>query len=138
MIKSQYCGGFLLSTMLFASLFSCFLTIKLCAEPLRPPSVPLVTCDPYFSIWSPGDRLTDADTVHWTGALRRMTGLVKIDGKNFRVMGAEPAGVPALPQAKLETLPTRTIYTFEGQGIRLTLVFMSPKLPSNLDLLSRP
>ena len=50
-----------------------------------------------------------------------MTGLVKIDGKNFRVMGAEPADVPALPQTSLQVLPTRTIYAFEGEGVRLTI-----------------
>ena len=106
--------------------------------PLRPPAVPLVAHDPYFSIWSPGDKLTDADTVHWTGKPHRLTSLVRIDGKAFRLMGKEPANVPALPQTNLEVLPTRTIYTFEGDGVRLTMTFMTPALPENLEVLSRP
>jgi Domain of unknown function (DUF5127)/Domain of unknown function (DUF4964) len=106
--------------------------------PLRPPAVPLVAHDPYFSIWSPADKLTDADTVHWTGKPHRLTSLVRIDGKAFRLMGKEPASVPALPQTNLEVLPTRTIYTFEGEGVRLTLTFMTPALPEDLDVLSRP
>ncbi|NOS68440.1 MAG: DUF4965 domain-containing protein [Verrucomicrobia bacterium] len=106
--------------------------------PLRPPAVPLVTHDPYFSIWSPADKLTDADTVHWTGKPHRLTSLVRIDGKAFRLMGKDPADVPALPQTNLEVLPTRTIYTFEGEGVRLTLTFMTPALPDDLEVLSRP
>jgi len=106
--------------------------------PLRPPAVPLVAHDPYFSIWSPGDKLTDVDTTHWTGKPHRLTSLVRIDGKAFRVMGKEPANVPALPQTNLEVLPTRTIYTFEGEGVRLTLTFMTPALPDDLEVLSRP
>jgi len=106
--------------------------------PFRPPSVPLVTHDPYFSIWSPADKLTDADTVHWTGRPHRLTSLVRVDGKAFRVMGKAPAGVPALPQTNLAVLPTRTIYTFGGAGVRLTLTFMTPALPENLEVLTRP
>ena len=108
------------------------------AATLRPPSVPLVACDPYFSIWSPADKLTDADTVHWTGKPHRLTSLVRIDGKAYRLMGKEPANVPALPQTGVEVLPTRTIYTFEGEGVRLTLTFMTAALPEDLMIYSRP
>jgi hypothetical protein len=108
------------------------------AAPLRPPSVPLVTCDPYFSIWSPGNKLNEVNTTHWTGKAQRLASLLRIDGHAFRIMGAEPANIPALPQTKLEVLPTRTIYTFEGAGVRLALTFMTADLPEDLDLVSRP
>ncbi|MFA6564470.1 MAG: DUF4965 domain-containing protein [Verrucomicrobiia bacterium] len=106
--------------------------------PLRPPSVPLVACDPYFSIWSPADQLAATNTTHWTGKPHRIASLVRVDGKTFRIMGAEPAGVPAMEQKSLTVLPTRTIYTFEGAGVALTLTFMTPALPDDLDVLSRP
>ncbi|HVV70975.1 MAG TPA: DUF4965 domain-containing protein, partial [Verrucomicrobiae bacterium] len=105
---------------------------------LRPPSVPLVACDPYFSIWSPADQLPDADTVHWTGKPHRLTGLVRIDGKTFRLMGKEPANLPAATQTAREVTPTATTYVFEAGGIELTLSFVTPALPENLDLLSSP
>ena len=108
------------------------------AEALRPPSVPLVASDPYFSIWSPGDKLTDMDTTHWTGKQQRLASLVRIDGKAFRLMGAEPANLPTLAQTKLEVLPTRTIYSFAGSGVSLTLMFLTAALPQDLDILSRP
>ncbi len=104
----------------------------------RPPSVPLVACDPYFSIWSNADRLTDDTPRHWTGRTHGLASLVRIDGKPFRVMGKEPSTVPALPQASLQVLPTRTIYEFAGEGVGLTLTFMTPALPDDLDILARP
>jgi hypothetical protein len=108
------------------------------AARLRPPSVPLVTHDPYFSIWSPADMATGADTVHWTGRPHRLTSLARVDGRAFRLLGREPAQVAPLPQVDLEVMPTRTIYTFEGQGVRVTLTFMTPALPEDLDVLARP
>src|SRR5690242_1067498 len=65
---------------------------------LRPPAVPLIACDPYFSVWSPADKLTDADTVHWTGKKHRLNSAVTIDGKKFRVLGKDASDVPALTQ----------------------------------------
>ena len=104
----------------------------------RPPAVPLVTCDPYFSIWSAADRLTDVRTTHWTKRPHRLTSLVRIDGKAFRLMGDEPKATPALNQIGLEVLPTRTIYRFEGNGVRVCITFMTPAFPDDLDLMSRP
>ena len=112
--------------------------VRAAERALRPPAVPLVACDPYFSIWSPADRLTDAATVHWTRAKQRLTSLVRIDGKAYRLMGDESADVPALEQTSLEVLPTRAIYQFVGGGIDLRLTFMTPALPEDLDLLAWP
>ncbi len=107
-------------------------------DKLIPPATPLIACDPYFSIWSPADNLTDEDTVHWTGKPHRITSMVRIDGKPYRILGTTPGKAPALKQTSLTVLPTRTIYTFEGAGIALTLTFMTPALPQDIDLLSRP
>jgi hypothetical protein len=107
-------------------------------DKLIPPATPLVACDPYFSIWSPADRLTDDDTVHWTGKPHRLTSIVRIDGKPYRIMGASPGTVPPMKQTSLTVLPTRTIYTFEGAGVGLTLTFMTAALPEDIDILSRP
>ena len=107
-------------------------------ETFRPPAVPLVVHDPYFSIWSQADQLTGADTTHWTGKPHRLTSMVRIGGKPFRLMGASPADVPALPQTAVVVLPTRTIYQFEGEGVKLSLTFLTPSLPDDLDVLSRP
>lgn len=108
------------------------------AETLRPPSVPLITCDPYFSIWSPADRLNDADTTHWTGKPHRLWSKVRIDGADYRVMGRGGSGEPTLPQKSVVVLPTRTVYEFEGAGVALTLTFLTPALPEDIDVLSRP
>ncbi|MCY2995287.1 MAG: DUF4965 domain-containing protein [Planctomycetota bacterium] len=105
---------------------------------LRPPAVPLVTHDPYFSIWSPADRLTDVDTTHWTGKRQPLRSLVRVDGRAFRVLGAEPQAVPPLPQTDVQVLPTRTICRFANTQVKLTLTCLTPALPADLDVLARP
>ena len=56
---------------------------------LRTPSVPLFTNDPYFSIWSPYDRLNEGSTKHWSDAEKAMDGILRVDGKAYRFMGVQ-------------------------------------------------
>ncbi|MFC4619751.1 glutaminase domain-containing protein [Camelliibacillus cellulosilyticus] len=114
-------------------------------RPFRPPSVPLVTVDPYFSVWSPCDHLYDGHTVHWTNQRQSMVGLIRIDGKTKRFIGKinmeneggyeEPA---SLKQTGLKVEPLSTTYIFDGEGIELEVNFTTPLLLNDLDLLSRP
>jgi hypothetical protein len=104
----------------------------------RPPAVPLVTCNPYFSVWSFADRLTYDATRHWTGSKQELHSLLRIDGRAWRIMGDERRDIQPMPQTNLQVLPTRTIYEFEGGGVHVTLTFLTPLLPSDLDLMSWP
>jgi len=105
---------------------------------LRPPAVPLVAHDPYFSIWSAADKLTDVNTTHWTGKPHPLGSTVSVDGKSYRLMGTRPDDTPALPQVSVKVLPTRTIYGFANEQVKVTLTFTTPSLPDDLEVLSRP
>ncbi|WP_339255557.1 DUF4965 domain-containing protein [Paenibacillus sp. FSL R5-0713] len=111
----------------------------------RPPSVPLVTVDPYFSVWSAADHLYEDHTRHWTNKTNGMVGLAVIDGKLRRFMGKvgseERTAVQepeVLVQTNLTVQPVTTRYTFQGEGIELHVQFHTPLLLDDLDLLSRP
>jgi len=104
----------------------------------RAPAVPLVTHNPYFSVWSMSDRPTDDWSKHWTGKIQAMCGMVRVDGRPFRILGPEPKAAEAMTMTGCAIWPTRTIYTFEAGGVRVALTFTSPLLPNALDLLTRP
>ena len=108
------------------------------SQPIRYPATPLITHNPYFSIWSETDELTASDTVHWTNKPQPIAGLLRVDGKVMRFMGAHPREVPAMQQTAHTVTPTHTRYSFTGGGVQLDLTFFTPTILSDLDVLSRP
>jgi hypothetical protein len=104
----------------------------------RAPAVPLVALNPYLSIWSEADRLTDDTTRHWTGREHPLVSLIRIDGQVYRLMGKTPAALPAFPQTSVTVLPTRSIYEFADPRLHVTLSFMTPALSDDLEILARP
>jgi hypothetical protein len=56
---------------------------------LRAPAFPLITIDPYTSIWSFTDKLYEENVRHWTGTSRTLIGVLRVDGKAYRFMGSE-------------------------------------------------
>ena len=85
---------------------------------LRLPSVPLLVNDPYFSFWSPYNKLTDGTVKHWDNQQKAMDGLLRVDGKVYRFMGAQrstqllsiaPMGNKGGYRAKVRTSLTSTM-----------------------------
>lgn len=108
---------------------------------IRPAAVPLITVDPFFSVWSPANALYDAPTVHWTAkpcpllvgvyinkVFYSLTALSTCDEKNIRY----------IEQKSLNITPTSSVYVFENESVKLTLSFITPTLLDRPDIFSRP
>jgi len=86
------------------------------------------------------DNLNQQPTRHWTGTDQPITGMIRIDGKVRRIIGgaARLGQIETLPQTARKLTPTRTIYSFAGDGIALDLTFLTPALAGDPDALARP
>ncbi|KAA6440321.1 DUF4965 domain-containing protein [Dyadobacter flavalbus] len=95
--------------------FLLFSSFTLVAQNFRPPAVPLVTVDPYTSVWSFGDALNGSITKHWTGKPHPMDGLIRVDGKTYRFLGAASPELKILVPVAKETGYTAK-YTISNPG----------------------
>src|SRR6185437_11556305 len=93
---------------------------------LRPPATPLVTHDPYFSIWSMADKLTDGPTKHWTGETQEMNGIIRVDRRCYRFLGTargQGQAIPTFDEVSQTITPTRTIVVMTSPEIELRVEF---------------
>ncbi len=104
---------------------------------LRAPAVPLITVDPFFSVWSPDTTLNFVKTMHWTGKSNNILGTVTVDGFEYSFLGFRP-NLAKLPQVRLDIDALSTRAVFENAKIRLTATFTTPLLPDDYRLLTRP
>ena len=114
------------------------------SKKFRPSAYPLITVDPYFSIWSSSDNLYDNYTMHWTGRPVPIYLSVSVDENNYRVCAFDEYGVSfrrsgdIVWQTGVKVTPTSTVYSFESDEFFLTVDFTTPLLLDRLDIFARP
>jgi hypothetical protein len=105
----------------------------------RPPAVPLVTHDPYFSCWSFADHLYDDWPKHWTGRTFGMCGLIRVDGKVYRWMGGKVEAAPnTAVQKSVQIKPLSSTFKFDCGPVSLEATFISPLVMTDLERMSEP
>ena len=104
---------------------------------LRAPCVPLITIDPYFSVWSSDCKLNYSNTEHWTGKSNSIIGTAVVDGEKYLFLGYH-RDIHKMKQISLDVDALSTSAVFENGKIRINLVMTSPVIADDYTLLTRP
>jgi hypothetical protein len=83
------------------------------AQVTRAPAYPLITHNPYFSIWSDTDTLNKSVTHHRTGQEQSVLGLVKVDKQLYRF----------IRQAGIQYKPMLATSQEQGYSCKYIIVF---------------
>ena len=98
---------------------------------------PLITMDPFLSVWSYTEQPALRETQHWCGQVKRLTLSVTVDGTEYAMMGRFKYSKRA--EIKLiDATPTCTKYVYAAGGAAVEVCFRAPFLLDDLDLTSTP
>jgi len=104
---------------------------------LRAPAYPLITVDPYFSVWSRDTRPNAVPTTHWTGVNNSIFGTVSLDGEVYTFLGYHRS-MKKLRTVSVDVDALSTSYVLENDKIRVRMRFTTPLLLDRLEVLTRP
>ena len=104
---------------------------------LRAPAIPLVTIDPFISIWSSDSCLNHAETEHWTGTENSIIGIAEIDGEKRLFLGYN-RDIRKMKQTSLDIDALSTTAVFENEKVIIKTKFLTPLIPDDYRLLTRP
>lgn len=114
------------------------------ANNFRPSAYPLITIDPYISIWADADRLDSNYTKHWSGRPAPVFMSLTNGKEEYILCGCDKyhnAFVGArqkMTYSSVAVTPLSTTYVFENESVKATVTFTSPLLLDRLDILCRP
>ncbi len=106
---------------------------------IKLPSYPLITIDPFMSIWSSGKTLNSKDTQIWHGHRKSLIGTIYLDHiYHLCFMGKPENEDEIIPQTSVDVTPLITTYTFENEVLKLTVKFWTPLIIDDVYKLSLP
>ncbi len=108
--------------------------------PIRPPAAPLIVRSPYLSTWQRSTVSPGTWQTFWNGDTTAMAGIVRIDGASFVFAGDPSIGDTgaAFEQTHLRLTATRSVFTLQSRGVKITLEYLSPIEPGDLQRQSIP
>lgn len=107
----------------------------------RPAAYPLITVDPFFSVWSCADNLYDDCTRSWTELPNPILAGIIANGRFYSMVAADVNfgdNKNKINQTDVNVSPLSTQYVFENEFARVKLTFTTPLLLDRIDIMSRP
>ena len=103
----------------------------------RPAAYPLMTVDPFFSVWSCADNLYDDCTRSWTELPNPILAGIIVNGRFYSMVATDVnfgRNRKKIRQTNVNISPLSTEYIFENEFAKVKLTFTTPLLLDRIDI----